>query len=505
MLHRWFMLPTVCLLAMLAPLSPVGVVGVAQADVQGQLRQMIDSHDLRDTRVAVMVADLDTGRTLAQINAHEPMIPASNMKLITTATALDILGPDFLFRTELELVDTDAEAPTLVIRGDGDPAFADPVLLEAHSYDVEEVLEHWIEAVREVAEQRGLERFERLVVDDRVLDRNFVHPTWPEAQLNRSYAAEVAGINFYRNCIDIRLLPANRAGEAPSAEIYPDVPFIRTVNRARTGGDDAYWFSRARQSNRFTFHGSVRNRPWEPTQVTVHDPPMFFGRLLAHRLEEDAGLTIESVERPEDDQMLPAGRILHRIQTTLDAVLERINRDSQNMFAEAVLKRMGHAVTGAPGSWENGAAAVRLSLRQRLGPDSALTQVSDGSGFSRDNRTTAAILVNLLHSLHHDENAEKTRFFRRSLAVAGESGTLEDRMGDLDAVVFGKSGYLRGVSALSGYIVLEGEGGAERTLAFSFLFNGFEPPLYNHQMKQLQNRMVEAIVEATHNRVQLGG
>ncbi|MFW6060556.1 MAG: D-alanyl-D-alanine carboxypeptidase/D-alanyl-D-alanine-endopeptidase [Phycisphaeraceae bacterium] len=473
------------------------------SNIEGQLEQMLQSHELGEAQVAVMVRDLDTGRTLARLRAEKPMIPASNMKLITTAAALDVLGPEFLFRTELRLIrDNDNAGTTLLVRGDGDPAFGDPVLLEAHGYELDDVLASWEQAVAET----DLQTIDRLLVDDRVFDRQFVHPSWPEGQLIRGYSAQVAGLNFYRNCIDVRLIPDERVGLAPDVEIYPDVPFIETTNKATTGGKDSYWISRASDRNKFTFHGTVRNRPYEPTQVTVHDPPMFFGRLFAHRLDARADVTVSTVQRIEDDAMLPVGSTLHRMQTTLPAILDRVNRDSQNMFAEALLKRMGRAVTGTPGSWENGAAAVRLALRQRLGTSSAAIRIADGSGYSRDNRVSAEAFVQLLQSMHDDSDTAKARIFRESLSEAGRHGTLEKRLTDLPhASVHGKSGYLRSVSALSGYLVLNPTDDEPRTIAFSFLFNGFKPPLYNAQMKQLQDDMLRTIVETLEPSVQLGG
>jgi len=476
---------------------------LSAGQVQAQLQQMLRAHDLRDTRASIMVKDLDTGEVLAQLRADEPMIPASNMKLITTAAAMDVLGPDFTFRTELGIIPNKNGNPSLIIRADGDPALGDPVLLNELRPElaVEDVLDFWLQSVAAT----GKQQFDRLIIDDRVFDKKFVHPTWPRNQLNRSYCAQVAGLNFYRNCIDVSFTPADRRGQAPEVALFPDAPFIQTSNKAVTGNKDAYWISRASRSNTFTFHGTVRNRPLEPVQVTVHDPSMFFGKLFAHRLKRDKHVSVDTVERPAPEAMFPPGKPLHRMTTALPEVLRRVNRDSQNMFAEALVKRMGRKVTGAAGSWENGAAAVRISLRKRLGPSSAAINLADGSGLSRENRVTASALVGLLDSIHNDADKTKTRIFRRSLAVSGESGTLDDRLTELDATVYGKSGYLRSVSALSGYLVINENNDSQRTVAFSLIFNGFKPPLYNPQMKKLQNQMIRAIAESVAPEAKLGG
>lgn len=477
-------------LLVLASASPAWAAG----DLESQLRRMIRAHDLRQTQVAAMVQDLSTGEVLVAIDADEPMIPASNMKLITTAAALDVLGPEFVFRTELGIIEPAPANPaggaTLVVKGDGDPAFGDPELLREHGLSVDDLLDQWAQAVVKT----GRTHVDRLLIDDRVFDRTFTHPDWPANQLIKSYCAQVAGLNFHDNCIDVLMTPARRQGLAPTIELFPPAPFLETVNEATTGKTDIYGVIRAPGTNRFVFHGSIRNKPYGPFQATVHDPALFFGNVFAERLRQ-RGVTVASVERPADDQLLPTPRALHVVQTTLPLVLTRTNRDSQNMFAEALIKRMGRAVTGASGSWENGAAAVRLALRDRLGPRSSVVSIADGSGMSRDNRVTARVLVELLASLHNDADATKAAIYRKSLAHGGVSGTLDDRLQELAGQVYGKSGYLSGVSALSGYLVLPAgpEGGQPRTIAFSFLFNGFEPPVYNLHMKALQDKLVGAI------------
>ncbi|MFA9479561.1 D-alanyl-D-alanine carboxypeptidase/D-alanyl-D-alanine-endopeptidase [Phycisphaerales bacterium AB-hyl4] len=485
-----------CVLLCLSVVTPA-------AAVENQLQEMIRSANLRGTKVSAMVVDLDRGHVLAAINADEPMIPASNMKLLTTATALDVLGTDFVFRTKLaKLTPEDGGRPSLVVLGDGDPAFGDPVLLGRHDPPlvVEDLLAQWVNAV--VA--TGQTHFESLLLDDRALDREFHHASWPEEQLINRWCAQVAGVNFHQNVIDVQATPNSRSGASPRVEIFPPAPFLQTRNRARTGDSDAFWISRSPGTNNYTFHGTVQARPYTAVQVTVHDPPMFFGQVLQAQLKAK-GITVDRVERVADDVIMGPTEPLHVVQTSLPLVLIRVNQNSQNMFAEALLKRMGRAMTGEPGSWDNGAAAMRFALRQRLGTSGARVTIADGSGMSRDNRVTARLLVDLLHSMHNDDDKTKAELFRVSLARAGDTGTLRRRMRDLDAEVYAKTGYIRGVSGLSGYIHLPEEHGDGRTIAFSFLFNGFAPPLHNHHMRTLQDEMIEAIKQRVKSQSQLGG
>ena len=121
--------------------------------------------DLGDSRVGVYVQDADTGEVLAALRDTEPLIPASNMKLLTTGAALAVLGSEFTFRTELRRA-----GDTLVLKGSGDPALADPDLLASMGLGVEDLIDTWIEAIRNSGEQAPT----KLIVDATIFDREFV-------------------------------------------------------------------------------------------------------------------------------------------------------------------------------------------------------------------------------------------------------------------------------------------------------------------------------------------
>jgi serine-type D-Ala-D-Ala carboxypeptidase/endopeptidase (penicillin-binding protein 4) len=490
--------------------------------LDGAINQLLSGRDLRSTRYSVCVIDADSGEVLVEINADEPMIPASNMKLLTTAAALDVLGKGFVFRTELSLADAAQPGgkPDLMIRGDGDPALGDPVLLKEVGLTAEDLLDQWVDAVKKT----GVTSFGRLIVDDRVFDSQRVHPSWPVGQLNRHYCAQVAGLNFHDNVLHVLPAPASRPGAAPIVTLYPDSPFLQTFNNATTGKANEFWIDRKPGTNELTFRGKVKTRFYKPVRVTLNDPPIYLAQLLGLRLRR-AGIGVDMVTRIGANEHAPASRPIHRVETLLPAVLTRANRDSVNLFAEALNKRMGFALTGSPGNWENGAAAVRHALSQRLGTHAAGTTITDGSGLSRDNRVTARVFAELLRSLHQDP--ELSEVFKNSLSYNGKArgqarvgeGTLKGRFTKLPAGrwVYGKSGYIRSVSSLSGYLVVtdpdglsasgdggetgnesggtDAGGGATRTLAFSFLFNGFTPPLSNRSLKSVQDQMLVVVDE----------
>ncbi|WP_432798496.1 D-alanyl-D-alanine carboxypeptidase/D-alanyl-D-alanine endopeptidase [Poriferisphaera sp. WC338] len=474
-------------------------------DLESPLRHLIQSSNLGKTTYSITVKDLDYDVYLAEINADTPMIPASNMKILTTAMALDILGADYIFETRLSLLDskyTDG-LPALLIRGDGDPAFCDPALLRDHDLTVENVLDQWLKAI----EATNVKHFSKIILDDRIFDYQFVHPSWEQNDLMKHYGAQISGLNFYLNCIDFTFVPSNYIGQSPRIMMFPDVPYLQTINRAKTGKTDNYWVNRRLDTNDFSFHGTIKNHPFQPKRMTVHDPAVFFTQYLIYELEK-RGIKVDYIARPDEDQTLPPGEELHVVRTTLPLVISRTNQDSVNLFAESLFKRSGHQITGEPGGWNNGAAAMRNVMHSRVGPSASAINISDGSGLSRENKVSSRMFINLLENVYEDP--EKSQVFRESLSYAGRTpeneriavGSLKraKRMKNLKPGhwVFAKTGHLTGVTALSGYYMFPSstEPDAIRTIAFSFLFNNIKAPVLQANVRKLQDNMIDHIQNA---------
>ncbi len=461
----------------------------AYADLQRDIDRLIERAQIPRLRAGVSVVDLSSGRTLAVHDVQDAMIPASNMKLLTTGAALDVLGTEFAFRTRFRIA-----GDRLIIQGAGDPALGDPAMLALSSPPA--TSEDLIGAVVRAVKDSGVGTVSEIVIDDRIFDREEIHELWPRDQLDRHYCAPVSGLIFHRNVIDFYISPAAREGDPPLVDIDPAMDWIEgdIVNRARTvaSGANKVGVLRDQRENRFTIIGEVRRRSVEPVRKAVHDPQLLWGRLFADRLAR-AGLTdasggTASVRLVREDERFDDARDIAVISTPLTDIVRLCNVESINLYAEALLKRMGHEVTQAPGSWAGGASAIRLMLAQRLGPSAAgSTMISDGSGMSRANRVSAGTLTAWLASLWHD--GELRDVFVGSLPTRGE-GTLDNRFRQtpLAHTVRAKSGYINNVYTLSGYLIDEATGNA---LAFSILLNDV-PMGQGWKAKRLHEQIVQA-------------
>ncbi len=480
----------------LAVAATFALVAPCRADLRGDVDGAVAKGQLGLATIAISVIDADTGADRISINADQMMVPASNMKLLTTGAALHALGGNFTFSTRL-LRDGDR----LIVVGDGDPGVGDPKLLSeivsagggGAGQDIESFLQLWVRPVVEA----GNTRVSEVVVDDRIFDRQFVHPSWPQDHLNRRYCAEVAGFDFHLNVLNFYPRPGAAGGRPDLSIVHPTAPWLEIQNRATSRQDgsegNTAWIARRQDTNLLSVYGNVKFAYRAPVPVTFNDPPAFFAQLLAHRLAA-AGVQVDGHRAAIPDDPPPVGEPIGlEIRTPIRTAVARCNRDSENLYAEALLKRMGHAMTNEPGSWINGSAIVRHVVHERLENPllAANLRVADGSGLSRDNQVAAATLTAWLATFHRDTTIGP--LFVISLAEPGV-GTLKGRFQDPESAlkgcqVRGKSGYIDNVSCLSGYITSPGG----RRCAFSILINGLKEPGSVGKAKALQERVVSAV------------
>ncbi|MFM9958450.1 MAG: D-alanyl-D-alanine carboxypeptidase/D-alanyl-D-alanine-endopeptidase [Phycisphaerales bacterium] len=435
-------------------------VRAAAQPLDSRLDSLIQRSKLGKTKIAVCAMEAATGQVLMSKSASDPMIPASNMKLLTAGAAVMVLGTDFTFRTELVW---QPEARRFVIRGSGDPALADPKLLGQMNIGVEDLIRHWTTEARKVA---GPEGADELVVDDRIFDREFRHPSWPGGQANRWYCAEVSGLMFYANLLAIFPQPQGQ-GSPAVLKTEPSAPWLELRNKTRSvrQGQQTVWAAWT-GTGEVSVHGDVRYAT-DPIELSLNNSPEFVARLALDRFRR-AGVPVKSARIASENESLAGGQVVQVMQTRLEDVLNRCNMDSYNLYAEALFKRMGHEVSGGAGSFRNGASVVRMKMVEKLGAEAGrLMQVADGSGMSRNNRVTASLLARWLAAM--TKEGEAGRMFIRSIPGPGE-GTMERRFDDkrLKGEVRAKSGYISGVSTLSGYITSKSSG---RRVVFSILAN----------------------------------
>ena len=415
--------------------------GSAVAGLAGRVGLIVGS--TKQSLYAVHVIEPKSGTVVYSHNASAAMIPASNMKLITTAAALKLLGPLFEYRTRVALCGN-----TLVVVGSGDPLLGDRVTDARYDRPDGWVFTEIVQALQE----RNVQEINDIVVDTTVFDNERVHPNWPESDLNRWYACEVCGLNYNANCIQVT---TNNNGGRVAVSVEPETSFVEIVNevQAITSGDSAVGAYRSRQPNRIMIRGKCKDRQG-PFDVAIEKPAAMFGYLVAEHLVR-AGIAVRgqliegAFERDE-----PFVELVEFTTPLIDC-LHRANKDSLGLAAEALLKTI--AAQDNPdkknGTWERGRERIGQYLLD-LGIKEEEFVIDDGSGLSRENRLSAHAIATVLLDVYKGGNWE---LYRTSLAVGGEDGTVERYFKEPEyrANILGKTGYISGVRSFSGFCLTD--------------------------------------------------
>jgi D-alanyl-D-alanine carboxypeptidase/D-alanyl-D-alanine-endopeptidase (penicillin-binding protein 4) len=472
----------------------LAIAPLVRADLAGDIKAVLQDKYFNKADVGISIVRLGSSAAdsspVFRNDSDIPLMPASNLKLLTTSAALDRFGSEFKFKTVLLKHEQD-----LYLVGDGDPTLGDVELIKKSGWDANTVFKNWATELK----KRGITSVRNVCVDDSVFDEVFVHPNWSPKYASARYSAQVGGVNLNANCADFFIKVSGR-GQVVSYTIDPPTRYLNVRNSCMGGTHNAVALGRVPGKNEIVLSGECAASSTEPISVTVHDPSLFAATVLEETLASEGIRVSGTVQRDrtarEHATTAPSGgggwSLVAALETPISTVLGRANKDSMNLYAESLCKRLGHAVANEPGSWANGTAAVGEFLK-RIGIAPNEFNLDDGCGLSRKNGVSAGAMTSLLTYNYFSKNKQA---FVDSLGIAGVDGTLEHRfktpaMADLRQRVFAKSGYIDGVSALSGYLKSKDN----QWYAFSILMNNL-PGGTNPTAKTMQERMVRAVDQA---------
>lgn len=408
---------------------------------------------LDHAHVGVEVRSAETGETLYEMNSARLFVPASNMKLVTGAAALEGLGPDFVFRTDLAVAGSIRDGVlngNLVVRGRGDPT-----LSVRFQDDPRDVFRAWADSLR----AHGITRVAGSLVG---VDSFFPGPPlgsgWSWDDLHTYYSTEYGALQYNEGAIRVDVYPGREPGMPAVVVLDPATQYVQIANRTVTspaGGETRISITREETGAGLVVSGAIAADTTSiGRDVAVRDPTMFFLTALRETLRE-AGISVEGPAVDADElplEDLSVARAMHlfsHASPPLAEVLPGMMKPSQNWIAETLLLTVGAELRGV-GTAREGAAAVD-SMVADWGLDADELRMADGSGLSRYNLVSPDFLADLLARMATSAHAD---LWMASLPVAGEDGTLARRMDDppLAGNVRAKTGTLSGVRSLSGYL-----------------------------------------------------
>ncbi|WP_028648699.1 D-alanyl-D-alanine carboxypeptidase/D-alanyl-D-alanine-endopeptidase [Nocardiopsis sp. CNT312] len=434
----------------------------ALADLRTDIDALLADPSLTGAVSGVVVADPETGERLYERDGGEPLVPASAMKLFTTAAALELLGTDHTFTTEA-VADRRGRSRSVgdvYLVGGGDPALTVDDL-DAMAAEV---------AASGVRGVRG-----DVVADDTWFDDERLVDDWWPSDEPYAYSAQISALTVAHGerldtgVTEVVVTPAAE-GEPVRVDLGAAEGYMELDNSAVTvaaGGSGSVVVDRPTGTNTITVTGTLPEGAAPVVRLRTVDEPAVFTAHLFRRALERHGVTVRGDvspgRAPERHRRIDV--LADHESEELGELLPALLKFSNNGHAEMLVKTLGRETSGE-GSWSSGGAAVERAV-SGLGVDTSGLVFHDGSGLSRTDRITAVSLTELLD---HSREASWYGTWSEALPLAGDpdpwvGGTLAGRMGGTaaDGVVRAKTGTMTGVSVLSGYVT--GPDGDQRVFA----------------------------------------
>ncbi len=414
---------------------------------------------VRSGQFGVMAVSLTRGDTLFTHNAGIPLMPASTMKMLTSAAAFETFGPRYQFSTDVLYDGTLGPDGTLTgnlyLRGDGDPSLSGRYMRGGPGAPMNFLADQLV--------SRGVKRITGSVIGDAsAFDDQTIPEGWLTRYLQAGYAARVSGLSLNENLVWVNVRPGEGATLEPATTAIPLINNVRTV-----AGSGASISVRRSTDGTITVTGRIGSRSIPRRYVYVVENPAPFTTGALHAALVAKGIQVDGAIKlgPTPSS---AVKIASVQSPTLDRIIAAMNRESINHFAELLLRNAARGRDRSEqGTVAHGQSLLRQFFATKVKADTLHLEISDGSGLSTLDRVTPRAMTQMLGYAHR---AEWGPYFHASLPVAGESELLRRRMrgGNAQGNLHAKTGTTNDVIGLGGYVTsLNGE-----VIAFSFIYNG---------------------------------
>ncbi len=418
-----------------------------------KILQSIPKEALSNGRLGVVVKSLTTDELIFQYNPDKLFVPASNVKVLTSVTALSILKPDYRFKTEFYSgggVTNGVIHGGLYIKGYGDPTLS---------------TQH-LETIAEEFKSLGVKEIKGgIIVDDTYFDNVRYGKGWKEKWKGDVFSPPISALSLNYNTFYIKVYPS-KIGRIPTVVLEPKGTNANIINKAITtnkgGRLTAVWLEGGKT---IKLDGSISRRtPSYTLEVTTRNPALYAGSAFK-RILEDAGIRVEGYVSMGDVPDWAVVLYTH-FSDPLYLIIAEFNKNSVNVIGENIIKTLGATIIGEQGTWEKGTQVVSNFLHEIGIKDSF--EIFDGSGLSLLNRVSPNAITDVLEYAYNNQVISLK--FLNSLSIGGVDGTLKKRFrrSEVEGRVMAKTGHLSNVNALSGYLFTK----SGDVLVFSILANG---------------------------------
>ena len=434
-------------------LSSQDVFSKSSSEYSQKLLESIPKEALSNGRLGVVVKSLTSDELIFQYNSDKLFVPASNVKVLTSVSALSILNPDYRFKTEFYSggdITNGVIHGGLYIKGYGDPTLS---------------TEH-LESIAQEFKSLGIKEIKGgIIVDESYFDNVRYGKGWKEKWKGDVFSPPISALSLNYNTFYIKVYPS-KPGRIPIVALEPKGTNVNVINKAITtnkgGRLTAVWLEGGKT---IKLDGSISRRtPSYTLEITTRNPTLYAGSAFK-RILDDAGIRVEGYVTVG---VVPdwAGVLYTHFSDPLYLIIAEFNKNSVNIIGENIIKTLGAEVIGEPGTWEKGTEVVSNFLHEIGIKDSF--EIFDGSGLSLLNRVSPNAITDVLEYAYNNQVISLK--FLNSLSIGGVDGTLKKRFrrSEVEGRVMAKTGHLSNVNALSGYLFTK----SGDVLVFSILANG---------------------------------
>ncbi len=453
--------------------------------VETAVKNLIADKDMKNAHFGFLAINAKTGKIIAEHNSNLGLMPASTLKLITTATALEVLGSKYTFKTRLQYsgsIDTATHTlnGNLYISGGSDPTLGSKYYDKQKKYDF---INRWINTLQ----QHKIETINGAIIADASrYSTETAPPKWAWEDVGNYYGAGANGLTAFDNLYEIHFkspaLPDKATTLIKTEPVIPNLKIINEVVSSNSRRDEAFVFA-APYSYLHIIRGNIPKAKEKFTiKGAIPDPALYLAQYLRKKMAEQS---ISCTENPTTVRLLKLkGKFKdekrHTLHTNyspnISSIINITNKKSINLFAEHFLNEIGYKLK-QEGSNNVGRQAI-MDFWKTKGMDTDGMHIHDGSGLSRSDAITAKQLVFMLRYMQKSKNY---KVFYNSLPVAGKSGTLKyvGRKTSAAGAIHAKSGSIGLVRAYAGYVSTK----AGQELIFSMNIANYNCSSYSARKK----------------------
>ena len=453
---------------------------LAGAQTPAPVKWLLQAPYMRGASFSLVVKDVQEGRTVYSYDTDRLQSPASVLKTVATATALEILGEDYRYPTTLEydgILENGTLEGNLYIKGSGDPSLGSSHFAPGQN----KFLSTWIAALQKA----GIKHITGTVIsDESIFDTEGVSIKWLREDMGNYYAPGSYGISIFDNMYKLSL-QTGAAGTRPVLKgTEPDIPFIRFKNylkAAPVSSDSAYIIGAPLDDVRYLYGVLPANREAYVLKGDIPDPALYLARYLTDQLQQK-GIRVDgspSCYRIEVEENRWKKGERKEIVTTYSPTLREIasicNHVSHNLYADALVKTVGLQYKPRRNemisSFGRGVQVVK-EYWEKKGLDVFPLRMNDGSGLAPADKVSAGFMGELL--VYMATESAVSDAFIASLPQAGIEGSVRNFLkgSKLQGKAHLKSGGITGVRSYAGYITKDG-----KTYAVAVFSNNYSCPM----------------------------